>query len=120
MSTTTMILIFERTYMIGVLSVLGMRKWIQQKIFLRFAAKILLNSMLLGNLIGFGMCYLQYKFKLISLSETDYYLSYAPVDLSILPVLSLNILFFILILIFLVLPTMIIQSILPVKALKFR
>ncbi len=120
MSTTTMILIFERTHMIGVLTVLGMKRWIQKKIFLRYAAKILLYSMIIGNVFGIGICVLQEKFKLIKLSESDYYLSYAPVDLSVVPVILLNILYFTLILLFLLLPTIIVQSIHPVKALKFR
>ncbi len=120
MSTTTLILIFERTHMIGVLTVLGMKRWVQKKIFIRYAAKILIYSIMIGNILGFGLCYLQDKFKLIKLSEADYYLSYAPVDLSIMPVILLNILYFTLILLFLLLPTIIVQSIHPVKALKFR
>lgn len=120
MSTTTMILIFERTRMIGMLTVLGMKRWAQQKIFMRYAARILFNSILIGNAIGYGLCLLQDKFKLIKLSEDKYYLSYAPVDLSLLPVIFLNIFFFILILVFLMLPTLIVQSIRPVQALKFR
>jgi lipoprotein-releasing system permease protein len=120
MSTTTMILIFERTHMIGVLTVLGMKRWFQQKIFIRYAAKILLSSMIIGNIFGFGLILLQKQFKLIKLHESDYYLSYAPVDLSILPILILNILFFTCILLFLLLPTIIVQSIQPVNAVKFR
>ncbi len=120
MSTTTMILIFERTRMIGVLTVIGMNRWMQQKIFIRYAAKILINSMIIGNIAGYGLCYLQDKFKLIKLNEEKYYLPYAAVDLSLLPILALNIFFFILILVFLMLPTLIVQSIRPVQALKFR
>ncbi len=120
MSTTTMILIFERTHMIGVLTVIGMTRWAQQKIFLQYASKILLNSMMLGNLIGYGLCFIQHKFKIMTLSENDYYLSYVPIDMSLVPIMILNALFFILILLFLFLPTVIVQSIQPVKALKFR
>jgi lipoprotein-releasing system permease protein len=120
MSTTTMILIFERTHMVGVLTVLGMTRWTQQKIFLRYASRILLSSIVIGNLIGYGLCFIQNKYKLLKLSESDYYLSYVPIDMSVMPVIILNILFFTLILLFLFLPTIIVQSIQPVKALKFR
>lgn len=120
MSTTTMILIFERTHMIGVLTVLGMKRWMQRKIFLRYAARILLKSMLAGNLIGIGLCLAQDRFKIITLNESDYYLSYAPIDLSGSAILLLNILFFTIIILFLLLPTWIVQSIRPVQALKFR
>ncbi len=120
MSTTLMILILERTHMIGVLTVLGMSKWRQRKIFLYYATRILLYSLLLGNIIGMGLCYLQDHFKLIKLSESDYYLSYAPVDLQWGPVLLLNFGVFILILICLILPSWLVNSIKPVSALKFR
>ncbi|MBL7821145.1 MAG: ABC transporter permease [Saprospiraceae bacterium] len=120
MSTTVMILILERTHMIGVLTVLGMSPWNQRKIFLRYAARILMWSMLLGNAIGYGLCLFQKKYHLIHLSESDYYLSYAPVDLSILPILMLNLIFFIVIILSMIIPSLIIQSIRPVKALRFR
>ncbi|MBK8484194.1 MAG: ABC transporter permease [Saprospiraceae bacterium] len=120
MATTIMILILERTRMIGILTVMGMNRWIQRKIFIHFATRILFWSLVLGNLIGFGLCYIQYHYKLIKLSESDYYLSYAPVDLSILPILILNAIFFIVIITSLLLPSLIVQSIKPVQALKFR
>ncbi|HEX5625249.1 MAG TPA: FtsX-like permease family protein [Saprospiraceae bacterium] len=120
MATTVMILILERTQMIGVLTVLGMPRWTQRMIFLRFAARILGWSMLLGNLAGIGLCWLQYHFKWIRLSETDYYLSYAPIDLSLTPVLLLNLIFFLVIILSLILPTWIVQSVKPIQALRFR
>ncbi len=120
MATTLMILILERTHMIGILTVLGMQRWDQRKIFLRYAARILLWSILIGNLIGFGLCVIQKKFQIIRLSESDYYLSYVPVDLNLGPVLFLNVLFFVVIIISMTIPSLIIQSIKPVKALKFR
>lgn len=120
MSTTLLILILERTHMVGVLATLGMRIWTQQKIFLHFGARIIFWSLLFGNLIGISLCYLQQKYKLIQLSESDYYLSYAPVDLSFGPLLVLNICFFSVILLCLTIPSLIIRKILPVDAIKFR
>ncbi len=120
MSTTLMILILERTHMIGVLSVLGLSKWRQRKIFIFYASRILFWSLFIGNILGMGLCYLQYHFKLIKLSEADYYLSYAPVDLNWGPVLALNCGVFVLILLCLLLPSWLVNSIKPVSALKFR
>ncbi len=120
MATTIMILILERTHMIGVLTVLGMGRWEQRKIFLRYAARILAWSILLGNIIGYGLCFIQKKYQLIHLSESDYYLSYAPVDLSVFPIIILNLIFFVVILLSMIIPSLIIQSIRPVQALKFR
>lgn len=60
---------------------------------LRYAARILAWSILLGNIIGYGLCFIQKKYQLIHLSESDYYLSYAPVDLSVFPIIILNLIF---------------------------
>ena len=120
MATTLMILILERTHMIGVLSVLGMKKWDQRKIFLRYAVTIISWSLLIGNIIGYSLILIQHHFKLIKLSEADYYLTHAPVDLNPIPVIILNLIFFLVILISLVLPSWLVSFIKPVNAIKFR
>lgn len=120
MCTTLLILILERTHMIGILTVLGMSFWDQRKIFLRYAAQIIGSSLILGNLFGFGLIAFQKKYQLIKLSEADYYLSYAPVDLSIWPVLLLNLIFFAVILLSLLIPSWLVSFIRPVQTLKFR
>ncbi|MBK9107994.1 MAG: hypothetical protein IPM92_06315 [Saprospiraceae bacterium] len=120
MSTTLMILILERTHMIGVLTVLGMPFWDQRKIFLKYATKIITSSLILGNLAGYGLIYFQDKYKIIKLSEADYYLSHAPVDLNLWPILALNLIFFAVIIICLLVPSWLVSFIKPVQALKFR
>lgn len=120
MATTLMILILERTHMIGVLNVLGMRSWVQRKIFLRYATRILLTSLIAGNTIGYAILYLQHKYQIIKLSEADYYLSHAPVDLNIIPILVLNLIFFTVVLFSLIVPSWLVTFIRPVNALKFR
>lgn len=120
MATTLMILILERTHMIGVLTVLGMPLREQRKIFLWYAARILGWSMVIGNGIALPLLYIQHRFQAIKLSEADYYLDHAPVDLSIGPVVLINALFFAIVLLSLILPSWLVSSIKPVKALKFR
>ncbi len=120
MATMLLILILERTHMIGVLSALGMNVWEQRKIFIYFAAKILLQGMLLGNLIGIGLALLQKRYKFITLSEQDYYLNYAPVKLDWISILLINGIFFIVVVLFLFIPSYFISRIRPIDALKFR
>lgn len=120
MATMLMILMLERVHMIGVLSALGLNLWEQRKIFIRYAAFILIKSMLIGNLIGIGLCAIQKKWELIKLSEADYYLDHAPVDLNVFSLILTNALFFIVVILFLLLPSYYISRIKPVNALKFR
>ncbi|MCC6754501.1 MAG: ABC transporter permease [Saprospiraceae bacterium] len=120
MATTLMILILERTHMIGVLIVLGMPFHAQRKIFLWYAARILGWSLALGNGIALPLLYLQHRMHAIKLSEADYYLDHAPVDLSLGPVVLINTLFFTVVLLSLIMPSWLVSSIKPVNALKFR
>lgn len=120
MCTILMILILERTHMIGVLMVLGMKTWELRKIFLHYAVSILAWSLFLGNIVGLGLCYIQQKFKIVKVSQADYYLSYAPIDIDLTIILLLNIGIACLILICLIIPSWIVSTIKPVNALKYR
>jgi lipoprotein-releasing system permease protein len=73
-----------------------------------------------GNLIGLGFCFLQDNFHFIQLNEADYYLSYAPVKINWLAVLGVNIGTLIVTLLFLVLPSLLVSKIAPVKAIRFK
>lgn len=120
MSTTLLILILERTHMIGLLSALGMRSWDQRKVFVRYGVRILTQGMLYGNLIGIGLCLIQWKYKFIKLSEADYYLDHAPVSLNPWTWLIVNVIFFVVISSSLLIPSYLVARIKPVNALKFR
>lgn len=120
MSTTLLILILERTHMIGLLSALGMSSWDQRKVFVRYGIKILTKGMLFGNIIGIGLCLIQWKWKLIKLSEADYYLDHAPVSLNPWTWLVVNLIFFVVISASLLIPSYLVAKIKPVNALKFR
>lgn len=120
MITALLILILERTNMIGVLKALGTTNWGIRKIFLYYAANIILWGLLLGNLLGIGLCLLQQRFKFISLSEEDYYLSYAPIQFDFGAILLLNIGTLIVILAFLVIPSYLVTRINPVQAIRFK
>lgn len=120
MITALLILILERAEMIGILKSLGSRNWQIRKIFLYQAAWIIGIGLFWGNLLGIGLCLIQEKFKFIKLSEADYYLSYVPIELDILSILSINIFTLILVILFLIVPSYLVTTISPVKAIRFK
>lgn len=120
MITALMILILERTNMIGILKALGTTNWGIRKIFLYYAAYIIVVGLLWGNLIGIGLCLLQERFEFITLSEENYYLSTAPIDLNFWPILLLNLGTLAVTLFFLIIPSYLVTSISPVKAIRFK
>ncbi|HMS30722.1 MAG TPA: FtsX-like permease family protein [Saprospiraceae bacterium] len=119
MSTMLLVLILERTYMIGVLTAIGMPFQRQRKIFLYYAGYIIIRGMLIGNLIGLGIAVIQFKTKIFKLSEADYYLSNVPVAMDPLPIILINVAFFIIILLVMLIPSWIVNRIKPVDAIKF-
>ena len=119
MISVLLILILERTRMIGVLKALGGTSWMIQKIFLAHAGRIILIGLLIGNLIGLGLCAIQDSFRVITLNEADYYLSYAPVDIGVWHILALNSGTIIITLLFLLVPSLLITRITPVRTLRF-
>lgn len=120
MVTALLILILERTNMIGTLKALGTTNWRIQKIFLYYGVIIIFMGLLIGNAIGLGLGWLEQKYKFIHLSEVDYYLSYAPIQFDFWTILLLNIGTLIITTLFLLLPTFMVLSITPVKAIRFK
>ncbi len=119
MISIVIILVMERTPMIGILKALGGTDDFIRKIFLYHGARLLGRGLMLGNLAGLGLCFLQYKFELIRLNPHDYYMSYVPVGWSWETVVSLNVLTFAVVLAVLLIPTALILRISPVKAIRF-
>ncbi len=120
MVTALLILILERTNMIGTLKSLGSSNWSIQRIFMYYGAIIICIGLLIGNVVGLGLAYLEQKFKFIKLSEADYYLSYAPIKFDFMTIVSLNVGTLIITTLFLLLPTLLVLSISPVKAIQFK
>ena len=120
MVTALLILILERTNMIGTLKSLGSTNWSIQQIFLYYGTIIICTGLFLGNLVGLGFCWLEQTFQFIKLSEADYYLSYAPIKFDLWAILALNIGTLVITTLFLLLPTFLVLSITPVKALRFK
>ena len=120
MVTALMILILERTNMIGILKALGQTDWSIRKIFLYQAAYIIATGLFWGNLIGLGLCWIQKKFELVRLSEADYYLSVAPIEFDFWTILALNAGTLIAVILFLIIPSYLVTNITPVKAIHFK
>ncbi|MCS6934253.1 MAG: ABC transporter permease [Chitinophagales bacterium] len=119
MITALLILIMERTHTIGILKALGSTDFSIRKLFLYYSAIITGVGLLIGNVIGIGLCLLQKHFQLIRLPQDSYYLSYAPVELNYAWIALLNIATIIITLLILLGPTAIITRITPVKAIRF-
>ncbi len=120
MMTTMLILILERTRMIGLLKALGMKDRNIRKVFLYYAAKILLLGVFWGNIFGLGLAWVQKTFHIIRLNEADYYLSVAPVAFNFWVIVSINIVVLLTTLVFLWIPSWLVTKINPVKALVYE
>ena len=119
MITALLVLILERTQMIGILKALGSNNWSIRKLFLYNASYLILLGLLWGNILGLGLLFAQKYLKLFPLDPSVYYVTEAPVYISISYILALNIGTLILCLLMLLIPSYIITKISPVKAIRF-
>ena len=119
MITALLVLILERTKMIGIFKALGSNNWSIRKIFLYNASYIICIGLFWGNLIGISLLLAQKYFKLFPLDPTVYHVSEVPVYISLGYIVALNIGTFVLCLIMLLIPSYLITKISPVKAIRF-
>lgn len=119
MITALLVLILERTQMIGILKALGSNNWSIRKLFLYNASYLILLGLFWGNLLGLGLLFAQKQFKLFPLDPSVYYVTEAPVFISFGYILALNVGTLVLCLIMLLVPSYIITKISPVKAIRF-
>ena len=115
-----LIMIMERTPMIGLLKSLGSSGAQIRRIFLINSSRIILYGLLLGNAIALLLAFIQWKFRLIRLDAQNYYMNYVPVEWSWLAVAGVNLGVFVVVLLVTVLPTFSITRISPVAALKYK
>jgi len=120
MITALLILILERTKMIGLFKALGGSNGFIQRIFLHNATYIILAGLGIGNLLGLGLAWLQDHFGIVTLPEETYYVSVAPVYFDWVSILAINAGTFLVALLALRLPVMLANRISPVRALRFE
>lgn len=119
MVVALLVLVLERTQMVGILKSLGANNWSVRKIFLYNAAHLIIKGLFWGNIIGIGLLLVQKNTGIIKLNPENYYVNQAPVNINILYILLLNIGTIIICLLVLLIPSYIITKISPVKAIKF-
>ena len=115
-----LILILERTNMIGILKSLGANNWSIRKIFLYHSYFLVGKGMIIGNIIGLSICFIQDHFGIIQLDPNNYYVDTVPVHLSISSILLINIWTLAASVLMLTGPSYIITKISPAKSIKFE
>ncbi|MRX45960.1 ABC transporter permease [Pedobacter puniceum] len=120
MISALLIIILERTHMIGLLKALGESNWGIRKIFLYNAVYLVGFGMLMGNIFGLGLGYIQQQTHFFKLDEASYYMSFIPVQFEWLDIILINIGTLVICLAVLIIPSMLVSKISPVKALSFK
>lgn len=119
MVVALLVLILERTQMIGILKALGANNWSVRKIFLYNAFYLIVRGLFWGNLLGISLLLLQQYFGIITLNPENYYVNQAPVYLNWGYIVLLNLLTVTVCFLVLLIPSYIITKISPVKAIRF-
>lgn len=119
MVVALLVLILERTQMIGILKALGANNWSVRKIFLYNAFYLIVRGLFWGNLIGISLLLIQQHFGVIKLNPENYYVNQAPVYLNWGYIALLNALTVAVCFLVLLIPSYIITKISPVKAIRF-
>jgi len=119
MITALLILILERTKMIGILKALGANNWSVRRVFLYSAIHLILKGLFWGNCIALGFAFLQQQFSIISLDPSIYYMNTVPINFDFTAILLLNLGTIVVCYLILIIPSVIITKITPVKAIRF-
>ncbi len=119
-ATTLLIMILERTKIIGILKAIGQNNWSIRKVFLYNAFYLIVKGLFWGNLIGLSMAFLQKQFQILSLNPATYYMKSVPIHLPLADVLLLNFGVIVICIFMLIIPTYLITKITPIKAIRFE
>jgi lipoprotein-releasing system permease protein len=120
MITALLIMILERTNMIGMLKAFGMTDYSVMKVFLYNAVYLVGIGLLLGNILGLGFGFIQQYTHVFKLNQSSYYLAYVPIEFHLTDVLLLNLATLVICLIVLIVPSMLVSRVSPLKAIRFK
>ncbi len=120
MVSALLIIILERTSMIGILKALGYTDGGIRNVFLYQSAYLVGLGLLIGNTLGYGLYWFQRQTHYFKLDEASYYVSYIPLDISLVEVFSLNVGMAVIALAVLLIPSYLIGRISPIKAIQFQ
>ncbi|HQQ95596.1 MAG TPA: ABC transporter permease [Bacteroidia bacterium] len=119
MITALLILILERTTMVGLLKTLGLSGQRVRNIFLWISLRLIGRGLLIGNLVGIALCALQYKFEMVKLNPQTYYVDHVAMEFNWTYMLILNAGTLLVCMLMLLLPTLILNRLSPAKTLRF-
>ncbi|HVW12551.1 MAG TPA: FtsX-like permease family protein [Mucilaginibacter sp.] len=120
MISALLIIILERTSMIGIFKAMGARNWTIQKIFLYNAAYLIGVGLVLGNIFGLGISWFQSQTHFFKLDEESYYMKFVPILIKWPDMVLLNIGTMLVCILVLIVPSMLVMTISPVKAIRFK
>jgi lipoprotein-releasing system permease protein len=120
MITALLIMILERTTMIGLLKAMGISDLSVMKIFLYNAVYLVGIGLILGNILGLGIAFLQHQTHLFKLEQTNYYLDYVPMEVHAIDVIMLNMATIVICTLVLMVPSLLVSRISPLKAIRFK
>ncbi len=120
MISVLLIIILEQTTLIGLLKSFGAKNKLIRELFLYNSMNIIGKGLLWGNIVGILVCVVQFNFGIIGLDQESYSVTVVPIKIDVLSVLLINVLTFIVCSLFLIIPSMIISRISPVKTVRFN
>ncbi len=120
MVTALLILILERTQMIGLMKALGAEDKQLSEIFLWMGVKIIFQGLLLGNLLGLGLAYLQKQFSWIKLDQKSYYINHVPIEINTMDIVYINVFAFFICGFLLLIPVKMVSKVNPIKSIQFN
>jgi len=120
MISALLIMILERTSMIGIFKAMGAGNWTIQKIFLYNATYLIGVGLALGNIFGLGISFFQYHTHFFKLDEESYYMKFVPIQINWTDMILLNIGTLVICLLVLIIPSTLVTKISPVKAIRFK
>ncbi|MES2796219.1 MAG: FtsX-like permease family protein [Bacteroidota bacterium] len=115
-----LVLLMERIPMVGVLKAIGSSDWSIRKIFVYVGINMILKGLFWGNLSGILICFIQWKFHLIPLDPTNYFISYVPIEWHFEVILLINLITTLLVSLVIIIPTFIITKLKLIEAISFR
>ncbi|RFZ95106.1 ABC transporter permease [Mucilaginibacter conchicola] len=120
MISALLIMILERTSMIGMFKAMGAGNWLIQKVFLYNAAWLIGLGLILGNALGLGLGFFQANTHFFKLDQGSYYMTFVPIEFRLMDVLMLNAGTLVVCLLVLIIPSMLVTRITPVRAIRFK
>ncbi|MEQ9049371.1 MAG: FtsX-like permease family protein, partial [Marinoscillum sp.] len=119
MVSILLILIMERTQMIGVLKSLGAANGLLRRIFFFNGLGLIVRGVFWGNLLGLSFCWIQDKYKVIPLDPANYYMNHVPIQFDPMAVILLNLFVVLMTAFALFIPLSVISRINPIKSIRF-